>query len=79
VRDYILGEGSKKERICIFGFEGSHAVPARPSGRGSAYDRNILLLLLLFHYCYVMLSHFIVPVYSRANFVIGPRAVKSAR
>jgi hypothetical protein len=25
------------------------------------------------------LSHFIVPVYSRANFVIGPRAVKSAR
>jgi hypothetical protein len=26
-----------------------------------------------------MLSHFIVPVYSRANFVIGPRAVKSAR
>jgi hypothetical protein len=33
---------------------------------------NIPLLLC-------MLSHFIAPVYSRANFVIGPRAVKFAR
>jgi hypothetical protein len=39
VRDTTFG-GSKKERNCISGFEGSQAVPARPSGRGSAYDRN---------------------------------------
>jgi hypothetical protein len=32
--------GSKEERNYISGFEGSQAVPAGPSGRGSAYDRN---------------------------------------
>jgi hypothetical protein len=32
--------GSKKERNNVSGFEGSQAVPGRPSGRGSAYDRN---------------------------------------
>jgi hypothetical protein len=36
VRDTTFG-GSKKERIYIFGFEGSQAVPA---GRGSAYYRT---------------------------------------
>jgi hypothetical protein len=30
----------KKERTYISGFEGSQAVPARPSGRGSALNRN---------------------------------------
>jgi hypothetical protein len=29
--------GSKKKRIYISGFEGSQAMPVRPSGRGSAY------------------------------------------
>jgi hypothetical protein len=37
VRDTTFGE-SKKERIYIFGFEGSQAVPTRPSGRGSAFN-----------------------------------------
>jgi hypothetical protein len=36
VRDTTFG-GSKKERIYISGFEGSQAVPARPSDRRSAY------------------------------------------
>jgi hypothetical protein len=31
---------SMEERVCISGFEGSQAVPARPSGKASAYDRN---------------------------------------
>jgi hypothetical protein len=30
----------KKERIYIFGLEGSQAVAARPSGRGSAFNRD---------------------------------------
>jgi hypothetical protein len=32
-----IGEGAEN---CISGFEGSQAVPARPSGIGNAYDRN---------------------------------------
>jgi hypothetical protein len=39
VRDTTLG-GTKIERIYISGFEGSQAVPACPSGRGSSYDIN---------------------------------------
>jgi hypothetical protein len=37
VRNTTLGGGV---RNCISVFEGSQAVPARPSGRGNAYDRN---------------------------------------
>jgi hypothetical protein len=39
VRDTTF-EGSKKERIYISGVEGSQAVPALPSVRGSAYYRT---------------------------------------
>jgi hypothetical protein len=35
VRETTFG-GNKKERIYISGFEGSQAVPARPSGTGRA-------------------------------------------
>jgi hypothetical protein len=31
---------SKKERTYISGLEGSQAVPARPSGRDSTFNRN---------------------------------------
>jgi hypothetical protein len=34
---YILGEEAENYIFC---FEGSQAVPARPSGRGNVYDRN---------------------------------------
>jgi hypothetical protein len=30
----------EREKIYISDFEGSQAVPARPSGRGSAFNRN---------------------------------------
>jgi hypothetical protein len=36
----FVGGGGLKEISYISGFEGFQAVPARPSGRGSAYDRN---------------------------------------
>jgi hypothetical protein len=50
--------GSKKEINYILGFEGSQAVPARPSGRGSAYDRNsIFCYLLLFFYFFIFLCN----------------------
>jgi hypothetical protein len=32
--------GGVRKKVYISGFEGSQAVPARPSGRGSAYDQN---------------------------------------
>jgi hypothetical protein len=37
LRDTTFGG---KERNYISGFEGSQAVPARPSGRSNAYDLN---------------------------------------
>jgi hypothetical protein len=40
VRDTIFGEGA---RNCISSFEGFQKVPARPSGRDNAYDRNLFL------------------------------------
>jgi hypothetical protein len=43
VRDTTFGEGV---RNYISGFEGSQAVPARLSGRGTAYDRNLTDLSL---------------------------------
>jgi hypothetical protein len=39
----------------------------------------MVLIIIIIPLLLCMLSHFIVPVYTRANFVIGPRAVKSAR
>jgi hypothetical protein len=39
-RHYI---GGRRPRNCISGFEGSQAVPARPSGRGNAYVPNSFL------------------------------------
>jgi hypothetical protein len=38
--------GGRGVRSYISGFEGSQAVPARPSGRGNAYDRNYFLMTL---------------------------------
>jgi hypothetical protein len=49
VRDITFG-GNKKERIYISGFEGSQAVPARPSVRGSAYCRNYIYYYYYYYY-----------------------------
>jgi hypothetical protein len=48
VRD-ITFWGSDKEINYISGFEGSQAVPARPYGRGSAYDRNYIFYYYYFY------------------------------
>jgi hypothetical protein len=43
VRDTTLGEGGPE--TIIASFEGSQPVPARPSGKGDAYDRNCFIFL----------------------------------
>jgi hypothetical protein len=50
VRDTTFG-GSKKEKneFIFSGFEGSQAVPARPSGRGSANNRNYFFYYLVIY------------------------------
>jgi hypothetical protein len=47
VRETTFG-GSKKERIYVSGFEGSEAVPARPSGRASAYYQNFIFFIIFY-------------------------------
>jgi hypothetical protein len=48
VRDTTLGEGGA--RNYIFGFQGSQAVPACPSGIGNAYYRNFKIYIYIYIY-----------------------------